>query len=413
MSNEPTGKDRPEHQLVPLKRRKTRLIAPHKTGILVPPWWRTNRALALLALSVIAVIGAIVVIGGASERVAHLPDAAETPGYGADVEEPDDLAHYHEEPLPGDVYEGAPVVVPSNPEDGVLHIIEDPGAQVRGERIGELIEQLGLDEPSDTPELPDETTPDAPQESEDLAVTTKSEVARISEFAEEPIEDAREPASEIARLRPSQTGPAPTVNQSVEDAVPAWIRHALPFEPVPDKPLIAIVIDDVGVSRRHSATAINLPGPLTMSFLTYADDVNEQAQMARDQGHEVMLHVPMEPSSETIDPGPNALFARMPEPEIRNRLTWAMRQLDSYVGINNHMGSRFTQDRDGMRTVLETISRSGHYFLDSRTSGGSVAGDIASDLGMPFASRNVFLDHEDDQNVIRRQLAQAEPELSR
>lgn len=398
MSGNSTGDQSPEDQLVPPKRRKTRLVQEHKSGILIPPWWRKNRAFMLLALSVVAVIGAIVVIGSAADRVGHVPDAG--------VETLDDLAAHtyeHEEPLPSDVYEGAPVVVPSSPEDGISHAIEDPGAQVRAEPIGELIGELGLDEeqpttqpagqagavppPSEGLSPPSEPAPEVPSTAA-TTETTGEQTARLPE--------------------PSTPVPSATQRPATEEAVPAWIRFALPYEPEPGKPLIAIVIDDVGVSRRHSAASIALPGPLTMSFLTYADGVNQQAEEARRQGHEIMLHVPMEPSSETIDPGPNALLAGMPEPELRARLTWAMRQLDGYVGINNHMGSRFTQDQDGMRTVLETISRSGHFFLDSRTSGGSVAGEIAHDLGMPFASRNVFLDHEDDIPVIRRQLEQVE-----
>lgn len=380
--------------MVPPKRRKTRLTTPHKSGILVPPWWRANRAFALTAASLAAVVAAVIVITSVSDRVAHIDSAS-------GVETLDDLAaHHHEEPLPSEVYEGAPVIVPTNPEDGVLHAIEDPGAQVRAEPIGDLIGQLGLeDDTAPTPQTEGAQTEPPKMDSEPtetVGQVTETEIARLAE-----------PTVPTPSTVPSPLD-GPSESNVITDAVPAWIRHALPFEPAPNRPLIAIVIDDVGLSRRNSTRVIDLPGPLTLSFLTYADDLNAQADRAREAGHEIMLHVPMEPGSRTIDPGPNALLVDLDESELRAKLTWAMRQLNGYVGINNHMGSRFTQDEDGMRIVLDTISRSGHFFLDSRTAGGSVAGEIATDLGMPFASRNVFLDHEDDTEVIRAQLRQIE-----
>lgn len=386
--------DDPADQVVPPSRRKTRLARPHKSGILIPPWWRQNRALAVLALSVFSVIAALIVIGSASDRVGHVPNAAEK----ADdvrqqpkIETLDEIAAlYQEEPLPGDVYEEAPVIAPPDPAAGILHPIEDPGAVYDAEPIGKLIESL--DKPGPEPDR-EAAAPELPADTLAAPDPAQPSTAR-----------PRKPDKTETASLGRQTDP----ETAAGDPLPAWLRFALPFKAQPGKPMIAVVIDDVGVSRRYSADSIALPGPLTMSFMTYASDVNEQADTARARGHEIMLHVPMEPGSTSVDPGPNVLLAGMPEPELRANLTWAMSQLDGYVGINNHMGSRFTQDHEGMRTVLETISRSGHLFIDSRTSGGSVASELAAEIGLPFASRNVFLDHEDDPESIRRQLAQTE-----
>ena len=79
--------------------------------------------------------------------------------------------------------------------------------------------------------------------------------------------------------------------------------NAVPFADLNSRPLIAIVIDDVGIDRPHSKRAWELPGPLTLSFLPYAKDLREQARAARRTGQELMLHLPMEPTGRA-DPGP-------------------------------------------------------------------------------------------------------------
>ncbi|MBO6948381.1 MAG: divergent polysaccharide deacetylase family protein [Rhodospirillales bacterium] len=191
------------------------------------------------------------------------------------------------------------------------------------------------------------------------------------------------------------------------DQLPPWQRYALPVT-FNGKPKIVIVIDDVGLDRRRARQTIKLPGPLTMSFMAYAEDLNKQASAAREAGHELMLHVPMEPSSSSINPGPNVLLSGMPTDELKKNVEWNLAQLDGYVGINNHMGSRFTADPDGMKVVVASLKQHGYLFLDSVTSGKSVAHETARDGGIPFAVRNVFLDHDDDLDAIRRQLRHTE-----
>ncbi len=218
-------------------------------------------------------------------------------------------------------------------------------------------------------------------------------------------------------LNNSLTGPVETRSQPAEPAgtkteadkatVPelltGWKKNAL-FVVLTDKPKIAIVIDDMGVDRRRSRIATELPGPLTLSYLTYARDLPGQTQQARQGGHELMLHVPMEPSSKDIDPGPNVLLSGLPKEEIQAALTWGLNQFDGYVGINNHMGSRFTSHLDGMKTVMEELRRRKLIFLDSVTSGSTTGQLAAHQIGVPFIARNIFLDHIDDIQEIRNRL---------
>ncbi|WP_428661047.1 divergent polysaccharide deacetylase family protein [Reyranella sp.] len=187
----------------------------------------------------------------------------------------------------------------------------------------------------------------------------------------------------------------------------SWRRNALPFRDLDGKPLIAIVIDDVGLDRPHSKRAWELPGPLTMSFLPYAKDLREQAKAARAHGQELMLHLPMEPTGRA-DPGPNALLVSLPDAELKQRVTMALDSFDGYVGVNNHMGSRFTAFKPGMETVLRQFKARGLLFLDSRTTPQSVGDQLARELGVPSVARNVFLDDDESLGAVRRRLAETE-----
>ncbi len=189
-----------------------------------------------------------------------------------------------------------------------------------------------------------------------------------------------------------------------------WERNAVPFdlEKVSNMPLITIVIDDMGLNRRRSQIVADFEGPLTLAYLTYASGLDEQTTYARERGHELMLHVPMEPESQTIDPGPGVLRVSDSREKILENLNWGLSRFEGYVGINNHMGSRFTRDRSAMLAVLQEIKARRLLFLDSRTAAGSAAADAAKDLQVPFVTRNVFLDHVDDEKTILEQLAETE-----
>jgi polysaccharide deacetylase 2 family uncharacterized protein YibQ len=204
---------------------------------------------------------------------------------------------------------------------------------------------------------------------------------------------------EKPRARP-QPAAAPSSQQ-------AWKRNAVPFGDLNGKPLVAVVIDDVGIDRPHSKRAWELPGPLTMSFLPYAKDLREQAAAARSRGQELMLHLPMEPTGRA-DPGPGALLVSLSETELKQRVTAALDSFDGYVGVNNHMGSRFTANKPDMETVLKLFRARGLMFLDSRTTAQTVGEQTAQELGVPTMPRNVFLDDDEAPDAVRRRLAETE-----
>lgn len=190
-------------------------------------------------------------------------------------------------------------------------------------------------------------------------------------------------------------------------ATQAWRQNAVAVT-LDGRPKIAIVMDDLGIDRGRTRRTLALPGPLSLSFLAYARELQTQADAGRHGGHEIWLHVPMEPSSTSVDPGPNVLLASMPATERTKSLNWNLDQLHGFVGINNHMGSRFTADAEGMHGVMIELKKRGLAFLDSMTTPKSFGHTAARDTGVPFTLRNVFLDHEDSRAAVEAQLLKLE-----
>ena len=202
--------------------------------------------------------------------------------------------------------------------------------------------------------------------------------------------------------------PAVVPSPPVAPPEPAWRRHAVAAPPVRGRSMIAIVIDDVGPDRVMARRAAALPGPLTMSYLPYTHDLEAQVGHARTQGHEIMLHMPMEPHSRIADPGIHALDIGDDPKTLFRKVDWMLGRLDRYVGVNNHMGSRFTADAPRMKIVLGILKERGLMYLDSRTSVRSVGHAMAREMGMPSVERQVFLDNADRPDTIREQLKRTE-----
>ncbi len=205
----------------------------------------------------------------------------------------------------------------------------------------------------------------------------------------------------------------PPADQEASGAVPssrrpAWQRNAVAAPSAHGKPMIAVVIDDMGLDRKRAEKVIALPAPLTLSFMTYAQDLPRMTAEAHAKGHELMVHMPMQPQAAAFDAGPEALTVGASDQDLRQRIDWGLTRFDGYVGINNHMGSRFTEDSAGMAVVMQELSKRGLLFLDSVTTAHSVAAKEAAINHVPFVARQVFLDNEQSEQAIAAQLGRAE-----
>lgn len=221
-----------------------------------------------------------------------------------------------------------------------------------------------------------------------------------------------EPALPLARIEPEiiTTPQFRTRDEPYGPAEqpPAWKRYAVSAVTPPDQPKIVIVIDDLGVSREPSKAVLDLPGPLTLSFLPYAAHVEDLVDLGREKGHEIMVHMPMEPMDPDLDTGAIALTTGQTPEEFLAMLDRGLGVFGGYVGLNNHMGSRLTQDENAMRILMEQLRKRGLLFLDSKTVAASVAEKTAALYGVPHASRDVFLDDDPSLENARLSLEKTE-----
>jgi polysaccharide deacetylase 2 family uncharacterized protein YibQ len=155
----------------------------------------------------------------------------------------------------------------------------------------------------------------------------------------------------------------------------------------------AIVIDDVGNDAEAARKLVALDYPLTFSVLPYLRYTEESAQDAHRGGHEVMLHMPMEPEPNGhATPGKGAILVGMSAADVREVVENDLEAVPYVAGVNNHMGSRATQDSALMADVMKTLANRHLYFIDSRTTAASVALEAARRQHLPSFYRTVFLD---------------------
>lgn len=188
-----------------------------------------------------------------------------------------------------------------------------------------------------------------------------------------------------------------------------WLILCLVFTTVAaadQRPVLSLVIDDLGYSLKNGTAAINLNGEHTYAILPGAVYSLKLAQLAHGQNKEVILHLPMQSISSSAAPEPDALNEAMDEDQLTNNVHSLLAQIPFIRGVNNHMGSHLTEFDFFMRPVMDSIRgyNPGLYFLDSRTSPRSVAYTQALDAGLSSISRDVFLDNEPNPESIRLQI---------
>ena len=170
---------------------------------------------------------------------------------------------------------------------------------------------------------------------------------------------------------------------------------------------LAIIIDDVGYNRRNARAFLQLGVPLTFSILPQVPHSVQLAEDIHRAGHEVMLHQPMQPHSSVVDPGPGALYVQHTRADMETIIQQNLAQLPFACGVNNHMGSLFTESRPQVLEMLDIFRERSFFFVDSFTSSNSVAFSMACELNMVTAYRNVFIDNDLEADAIYRQLREA------
>ncbi|MDR0338747.1 MAG: divergent polysaccharide deacetylase family protein [Desulfovibrio sp.] len=176
-----------------------------------------------------------------------------------------------------------------------------------------------------------------------------------------------------------------------------------------EAPRLVIVIDDLGANHDALKKLLALDYPVTCAFWPHGEHTREGAELAHSRGREVIVHLPMEPMGyPKVRPGPDVLLTGMGEPRIRRIVESGIAAVPYATGLNNHMGSRFTQHRAGVDAVIGVLKARGLFMLDSLTHARSVFASEGRRLGLTNYRRNVFLDTAHSRSEVLKALRRAE-----
>ncbi len=168
---------------------------------------------------------------------------------------------------------------------------------------------------------------------------------------------------------------------------------------------IVIIIDDFGNHGDGTEEMLSLGIPITAAVMPFMPHSLADAEAAHKANLEVILHLAMEPNSGKKEwLGPRGVTCDLDSEDVKCIVEDALVDVKYAVGINNHMGSKATQDKRIMKAILEKAKDNDLFFVDSKTSPRSVASEIAEELGVPCFSRDVFLDGTKDVNHIKKQV---------
>jgi len=247
-------------------------------------------------------------------------------------------------------------------------------------------------QPSGNPHAPAPSTSPSPV---DLQGTLTSELGGPSAI------DELEAMSES--LRPEDVAAAAATGNSLGIVVGTASPAAAA---VKNKFRVAIVLDDVGKDPALVEQLLTLPAGVTFSLTPATPGAADLAAKAKAAGHEVLLGVPMEPMGGQ-DPGPDALMTSHSIEEIRARLDKVFGSFTGYDGVNNYMGSKFTADRPKMLIVIGALKEKSLFFFEWKTTVKSVAANVARELKLPSASRDVYLGDGASTAFVKSKLAEA------
>jgi uncharacterized protein len=160
-----------------------------------------------------------------------------------------------------------------------------------------------------------------------------------------------------------------------------------------------LIIDDLGHQWGNGMAMVNLPGKVNLAVLPHTPHSSRLAEAGFEAGKEILLHAPMS-NLGGMPLGPGGLTPELSREEFELTLMQAIDSIPHLRGVNNHMGSELTEMPLQMSWVMEALLQRELYFVDSRTTGRSVAARAAVDYRVPHLARTVFLDNERTEQAI-------------
>jgi len=215
------------------------------------------------------------------------------------------------------------------------------------------------------------------------------------------------PAPDPMLSEDTESGSLPRIGA---DGRAPWQAYARPYNLTDNRPRIAIVVADMGLSRVATDAAINrLPRNVTLAFDAQSPVLGSWCIRARQYGHEIILNVPMEPFDyPRSDPGTRTLLTTISNAENIDRFKWALRQGVGYVGVTTLTGSHFVDDAGKLAPIMAILKERGLMAFDARLAPYSALGKLAQQQHIPLAESSGHLDQNLSPDGIDQALGRLE-----
>ena len=167
---------------------------------------------------------------------------------------------------------------------------------------------------------------------------------------------------------------------------------------------ICLVIDDFGYSIGSPAIDfLKLDENITIAIIPGTPYAKKIGQAAYSRNIESIIHMPME-AQETYKNNWYMLSSKLNSKEVDDRIVMAHELIPWAKGMNNHQGSKATENLELMKNVARSLKKLDLFFLDSYTNPESRAFITMRRYGVKTELRQVFLDHEESYDKILNQL---------
>ena len=358
-------------------------------------------------------------------------DSAETPDQGAasvPSEGPADTAPAEAPAASGGNMDMPPGFAVAPGASPAAPMVQPPGP-------GQMMPSGQLGAPGATPEAPDagasngrqgaadatEQTASTGAPAQGAATPASSQIAAVAPPpppvnlpAVEPGAGSLEPVPVAELVEDSQYGPLPKVASDGRRPLDVYARpsrYAVKGG-AGDPARIAILVTGLGLADSPPANVLKgLPPSISVAYGAYGRSLQDGVTVARADGHEVLLQIPLEPNNyPTENPGPHTLLTTLPPAENMKRLQWLMSRYTGYVGVTNLMGAKFEATQNALTPVLEEVKARGLLYIDDGSAQGSTAGQIAGAIGLDYSAATVQIDANASPADIAKQLAKLESE---
>ncbi len=214
----------------------------------------------------------------------------------------------------------------------------------------------------------------------------------------------------VGLVEASDQGPLPKIGLGGKKPADAYARTVSANAIHSDAPKIAIVLGGMGLNEKLTTRADrDLPGDITFAFAPYGPNLQDQVNKAREQGHEILLQLPLEPVGfPASNPGPKTLLADADEPTNVQNLQWHMSRFTGYAGVVNYMGGRFMAAPEAVKPMLAELKKRGLYFVEDGSLPLSSTDDVAQVLHQPVRHADIVIDASPDAQSINDALSKLE-----